>query len=212
MSGWRLALAMGLAAYTVLLMATLSAMQRPAEMGLRAVRRPAGASVTWVLPASGAWDAGVRPGALLPTGWSAPAARTLMVWRSDGRRVLLDPERSRLPLPAAVAILIVGGLTLLGAGSAIARTNGSLRARRLMAPFLVAGTGLTAVPATSASQGWALTLTFVCLLALGPAFLTASLDVAGPSLPARWRMGRRTRAGARAGGGNTGGICRRTAD
>lgn len=53
----------------------------------------------------------------------------------------------------------------------------SLETAALVAPLVVVGVGLSLAPATSASRGWALGLTFLCFVLLGPAFLLGCLLV-----------------------------------
>ncbi|MGI8915014.1 MAG: hypothetical protein ACR2JY_14725 [Chloroflexota bacterium] len=134
----------------------------------------------WVMPASAAWNAGVRRGDRLPDGRPVPGTPVQVVTAQRGP-ILLNPERPRLPGRAEVAMLIGGGLVLLVAGSILVRGRGSRAAVALAAPVLAIGLILSVAPATSASRAWALVLMFGGILALGPVFLHACRPFVRPT-------------------------------
>lgn len=181
--GW---LALGAIAYAAVLVAAAISARLPADPGISATTSPHGTVVAWVLPGSAAWDAGIRPGDQLPAGPPLPGAPIAVV-RAQGGPFLLDPERWRLRGLSAAGLLVAGGLLLLVSWSALVRTHGTPEARALVAPFLIAGTGLLALPAVSAMRAWALALIFGCVLALGPAFLAACWYFVPPEERWSWR-------------------------
>jgi signal transduction histidine kinase len=184
--------------YAALLVASAYGLRLPADSGIRARSVGGQAMVSWVMPASRAWDAGVRPGDLLPG--DVPGPPTFQVSTGAGA-VLLTPERWRLQAGVSVGALLVGGLILLTAGAVVLRTGGGRAACVLSLPLAIVGIGLSAIPATSAMRGWALTLVFGCVLAIGPAFLTVCWYFVPPQAPAhRFWLAYRTGIAALAAG------------
>lgn len=159
--------------YVVVLVATIRSAQLPADLGLHADATRGAPVVRWVMPASIAWDSGVRPGDLLVAEASTLGDQVVKVATSQHGLVVLAPERWRIRGTTRVATILVGGLVLLVAVTAVVRTRATPEACAISVPFFVTGIGLSVIPATSAMRGWALALTFGCVLALGPAFLSA---------------------------------------
>jgi two-component system NarL family sensor kinase len=189
MSRCQPSLALGVALYAALLVATLVSFRAPASLDIRAAAHAGGAVVTWVMPASAAWDAGVRPGDRLPGGAPMAGAPALVVTAQHGR-ILFDPEQPRLPGRAALVMLGGGGVILFIAVLILVHGRGVRAAGALAAPLFLVGLILAVAPATSASRAWALGLMFGGLLVLGPAFLYACQRLAQPksTMGRLWRL------------------------
>lgn len=123
MTRGRIAVSFGAVAYVALAAATIVSLRLPAEFGFTTLRTPRGDVVGWVMPASAAWNAGIRAGDHLIAGVARAGRGAVAVLRAHGGPLAFDPERPRLGGASAAAALGLGTLILLLCASGIDRTG-----------------------------------------------------------------------------------------
>jgi signal transduction histidine kinase len=159
---------------------SLAALQRPATLGLRAGRRDGAMVVKWVQPGGLAWDAGVRPGAVVVALDGGPAtARVDPMDVAAGSVVQVRAASGALLTASAVAsptlgsraqrraFLAIAACFILVGGSVFVLAADLLEATVVLGFSVAAATMLEAAIATRMGATWALALEFAALAAFG---------------------------------------------